>query len=280
MSTITTIQQLHQLAEAGRESGAPGRTRHLSLGTGILADLGQWVSEHHARSTDLVICDAPTWAAAGEAVEAALVAAGRPWNEAYAFASGLIPPIRGLSSPDTSAYALAELALDLASASPRLSFELGFAHDSAARLDASELRAVLATIGNVTDARVTGTAPRFHVELTLAPSPAPPETSESESSLQTRLRELLPDLSPVERSTLAGIAARITQTASTGPVFLTAVRPVVAAKPADRQYDFFFSMQAFMIVTEILGLLVLALIIHLEKRGVIRRVGALEDANR
>ncbi len=76
-STTSTVQRLHQLAEAGRLAGTPGRTRHLSLGTGILGDLGQWVTEHHAGATDLVVCDGPTFAAAGQAVEAALRAAGR-----------------------------------------------------------------------------------------------------------------------------------------------------------------------------------------------------------
>lgn len=98
--------------------------------------------------------------------------------------------------------------------------------------------------------------------------------------MQARLSELLPDQPAHERVALTELISRITQTAAARPVFLTAARPVPAAEPADRRYDYFFSMQFFMIATDILGLLILGLILHLEKRGVVKRVGALEDANR
>lgn len=215
------------------------------------------------------------------ALESALVAAGRPWTEAYAFVSGIIPPIRGVSRADTAAYTISQVALDTSAENPRLAFDLAFENDSAPDIEAPELRTVFATSGGVRDARVGGAGSRFRVELELAPfSPAPGDTSPADAALAARLRELRPEIGAVEHATLSALVARITQIASTGPVFLTAVRPVPVARPADRQYDFFFSMQVFMILTDILGLLILALIIQLEKRGVIRRVGALEDAQR
>jgi len=57
-------------------------------------------------------------------------------------------------------------------------------------------------------------------------------------------------------------------------------RPVVLTQPTDREYDYFFSMQYFMIFTDVLGLLIIVLIVHLEKTGRIVRLGALEDTKR
>jgi MFS family permease len=216
------------------------------------------------------------------AIESALTAAGIPWDNAYNVANSLLPPIRGLSSPDSASYAVSTPLARLDGERPTLVFlvfDLRF-DDATVSLKAAELQTLLALLNQVVTARVTGAFPLFHVSLDLPTSAVKTVGEKPPSDRAARLRELLPESDEVRRTALAGIADRITQIATAGPTFLTAVRPVPRAQPADRQYDYFFSMQFFMIATDVLGLLLLGFIIRLEKRGVIKRVGAIEDANR
>ena len=208
-------------------------------------------------------------------LENALAAAGAEAGAAYNLASNLILPIRGLSGENTGAYAVADvrasresLAFALTLAAPRF----GEPATAAAVKDALRLAP------GVRGLTVVGEFPRFQVNLDLAPLPeAAPETI---TPVGKRLRELLPSARPEELRALETIARRATETAAAGPVFLTAARPVVLAQPADREYDYFFSMQYFMICTDILGIGLVGFIVYLEKRGVVSRLGAREDENR
>ena len=73
---------------------------------------------------------------------------------------------------------------------------------------------------------------------------------------------------------------RVEETAAARPVFLTIARPVVLTDAADREYDYFFSVQYLVIITDVIGIAVIVLIVYLERRGIIRRYGAEEDLNR
>ena len=68
--------------------------------------------------------------------------------------------------------------------------------------------------------------------------------------------------------------------AASPPVFLTVPRPIVESRGAVREYDYFFSVYLLMIVTDFVGLGVIALLIVLEKKGYVRRYGVEEDERR
>jgi Na+/melibiose symporter-like transporter len=102
----------------------------------------------------------------------------------------------------------------------------------------------------------------------------------AKSSVTQRIDQLMTDSGLQERRVVQALYQRLVDVAATGPVFLTVARPVVDAAPADRRYDYFFSVQFFMILTDLLGIGVIGLIVILEKRGAISRVGAHEDDNR
>ncbi len=213
-------------------------------------------------------------------IESALIAAGLSGSDAYDFASSLILPIRGFSSPDSSSYDISAASAALDDAPPRLGFTLAFT-GGARPLPADALQTRFRSLGDVVSARVTGRFPVFQVELDLVPRLARAAARTSANPvLDARFAELLPTAPKVERDALVNIARRVTEIAASRPVFITAARPVVSSGAVDRQYDYFFSMQYFMIATDVIALLIIAFIIRLEKRGVITRAGALEDANR
>lgn len=213
-------------------------------------------------------------------LESPLITAGVSGERAYNLVSSLISPIRGFSTPDSSGYRISSVRVDLIAEAPVLSFDLAFAEGMPA-FPAEALQTRLASLGEIKDARITGTFPSFQVTLTLPPGSAPTgDPVSSDPELDARLRELLPGAPGNERAAAAAIARRVAAIAAARPVFLTSARPIVDAGPADRRYDYFFSMQYFMIATDVLALGVILLIVRLEKRGVIVRAGALEDANR
>lgn len=213
------------------------------------------------------------------ALESALMSGGFSWTRANEIAGALLPPVRALSglSPDT--HAISETVLRPRAGGETLAFNLRLTGSDAQGIDAEALGKILAMVNGVEAARVTGSAPAFRVEIDLKPA-TPPVASPDHARRIAHLRELLPDATDIQLATVLGITDRIVQTAASPPTFLTIVRPVVKAGPADRQYDYFFSMQVFMIGTDCIAFLVLALIVRLERRGVILRMGALEDAAR
>jgi hypothetical protein len=139
------------------------------------------------------------------------------------------------------------------------------------------VQTLFAAAAGVTRARATGQHPSFIVSLELANLPK--ETTPA-TPITERLRTLLPSLSDTEVRSLEKIIQRVEDSAHARPIFLTTVRPVVRSDAADREYDYFFSMQYFMIATDIVGIAIIFLILRLEKRGVIRRKGAEEDEHR
>ncbi len=73
----TSSPALDRLLAENRRAGTRGRTRHVSLGADALAALPGWMAAHAPTGEDLLVCDAHTFAAAGEEVEQRLQAAGR-----------------------------------------------------------------------------------------------------------------------------------------------------------------------------------------------------------
>lgn len=206
------------------------------------------------------------------ALERALVAAELRLDSAYDLTAELIQTIRGSSSQSGDAYEIRSATATRA----RLDFDLHFPTETPP-LESVDLQSLFAALPGVTTARVTGAPPVFTVSLDLAPQPAATPT---DTPISERLRDLLPTLSETDIRSLEKIIQRVEDSATARPIFLTTVRPVVRSDAADREYDYFFSMQYFMIATDLLGIAIIFFILRLEKRGVIRRKGAEEDENR
>ena len=207
-------------------------------------------------------------------LENAVLGKGVKSTEAYNLASDVILPLRGLTTQSSASYAITNPGVSR----DRLGFDLRLA-GSANPLEAKTIEDAFRPIKSIVSTEITGSFPDFHVELTLKPLPAAPAEA-TLSAVGRRLRKLLPAATPAELNALEHLTQRATETAAARPVFLTVARPVVLTKPTDREYDYFFSMQYFMIFTDVIGLLILSLIVHLEKTGRIVRLGALEDAKR
>ena len=76
----TASQHLFRLTQAAAETADRDHTRHAVLGEGALAAMPAWLAEHHPGAVDLIVADAHTFAAAGEALQGHLEAAGRTWR--------------------------------------------------------------------------------------------------------------------------------------------------------------------------------------------------------
>ena len=207
-------------------------------------------------------------------LENAILSAGVEGTAAYNLASDIILPLRGLTTQSSASYAITNPGVSR----DRLGFDLRLA-GSADPLEAKTIEDAFRPIKSIVGTEITGSFPDFHVELSLKPQPAAPAEA-TLSAAGRRLRELLPAATPAELSALENLSQRAAETAAARPVFLTVARPVVLTQPTDREYDYFFSMQYFMIFTDVLGLLIVFLIVHLEKTGRIVRLGALEDTKR
>ena len=207
-------------------------------------------------------------------LENAILGAGVEGTAAYNLASDIILPLRGLTTQSSASYAITNPSVSR----DRLGFDLRLA-GSADPLEAKTIEDAFRPIKSIVGAKITGSFPDFHVELNFKPLPAAPAEA-TLSAAGRRLRELLPAATPAELSALENLSQRAAETAAARPVFLTVARPVVLTQPTDREYDYFFSMQYFMIFTDVLGLLIVVLIVHLEKTGRIVRLGALEDTKR
>jgi MFS family permease len=211
------------------------------------------------------------------ALENAFASAGASAASAYTTTSTLLSPLRGLGTQSSASYALSAIEAGL----DRVAFDLTLQPPPDSTVPtAAAVTDAFKRLKTVTDVLVEDRpGGAFRVALTLKPLPAAPADAPL-SANAARLRELLPDASPHDIRALETVAQRAIETAAARPVFLTSARPVVLAKPADREYDYFFPMQYFMIITDVFGLMIIVLIVRLEKSGRIVRLGALEDANR
>ncbi len=209
-------------------------------------------------------------------LEESLVAAGLPLEQAFNLTTELLLPPQGAIGLPADTFELRDVTVDIQNGAGRMTFDLVVLPEGA-QIDANEVTGLYESVPSVQATRVTGAFPVFHIELdvdSLTP------LKHVETATSQRLRELIPAASDTMIRSLELTYSRIEDTLSSRPVFLTVARPVVVAEPADRQYDYFFSVQIFMIVTDFFGIGVVFLILYLEKRGKIHRRGVEEDENR
>lgn len=98
--------------------------------------------------------------------------------------------------------------------------------------------------------------------------------------VQQRLEGLL---GTGERSTVALFAVlfeKLESSLASRPIYITVPSHDLDAGYSEREYEYFFSSQTIQISTNVIGILIVALIAYLEKRGVVVRHGAKEDLNR
>jgi uncharacterized membrane protein YagU involved in acid resistance len=211
-----------------------------------------------------------------EIIEEAMLQSGMSRATAFAAASEILPILRGILGQSPDSFLLSE---PMAVALPAsLNFQVEVFSNLILRADM--LEDALNSARSIEQANVSGTPPRFAVTVHLTQSMQNNKGIEQDPVILQRVRTLLPDADSYQQDTAYSIYQRLIPVAAAAPAFLTVARPLVSAGPADRRYDYFFSVQFFMIITDVLGLFVIALIVVLDRRGSIQRVGAHEDDNR
>lgn len=215
-------------------------------------------------------------------IERALIAGGvAPWR-AFNLATEIIAPIRGGFGQSTERYRVENAEMErldaLSDAEERARLRMDLHVDpSPEALSASVLEELFSNASMLPHTVVSGAAPNFALAFDFNIGPP---ASAVDSDIRDRLAALVPEADEPELDALGMIYRRVEETAAARPVYLTVARPVVLSDAADREYDYFFSVQYLVIITDIIGIGVIILIVHLERRGVIRRYGAEEDLNR
>ncbi|MCD8481195.1 MAG: MFS transporter [Verrucomicrobia bacterium] len=211
-----------------------------------------------------------------EAIEHALLAAGLSRGSSFNAASELISILRGMLGQAPGAFELTAVSATAQPAS--LNFALTIPGQSV--LTGEMLADALQSARSIAEADVNRRDSVFSTQVRFTDSIQNHRSPNREVVIEERLQSLLPEADDYQIATAYNIYQRLIPVAASAPVFLTIARPLVQAGPADRRYDYFFSVQFFMIITDVLGLFVIALIVYLDRKGTIQRVGATEDDNR
>jgi MFS family permease len=126
--------------------------------------------------------------------------------------------------------------------------------------------------------RLIGT--RLEFEAVLPPQPDRNGHSASlTSEIRGRIAQLVGDQLQVT-GLLALKYAKAVDAAAARPIYVTVPRHAVDASYSEREYEYFFSSQTLILLTDVIGFLIILLIVYFEKRGTIHRSGAEEDLNR
>lgn len=121
-----------------------------------------------------------------------------------------------------------------------------------------------------------------HLQLELSPSPV----DSAVGLVADRLREITPRLNALLPSThLAGVLApetylRLVSALAERPFYITVPEHTPRANHREREYEYFFSSQTLQIATDLIGFGIIWFLLVMEKRGVVRRAGVEEDAER
>ncbi|MCD8483150.1 MAG: hypothetical protein LR015_11080 [Verrucomicrobia bacterium] len=209
-------------------------------------------------------------------VERALLDAGFDRRAAFTGSSEVITILRGLLGQAPEAFTVSEA---VASA-PNNRVQLRVQAPVNGTRQPYMIADALSLSRFIESATVGGEIADLSIDLQFVPSLQRAVLPPIDTEVMQRIVEFLPDATDYMRHSLYSLYERLVPVAASAPAFLTVARPLVAAGPADRRYDYFFSVQFFMILTDVLGLLVIVLIVWLDRRGVIHRVGAHEDDNR
>ena len=208
------------------------------------------------------------------ALEDAFARANIDLGAAFPVVSDLIHPIRDSFGPEPQGYRIEEAEVNRSDASLRLEFTLLVDPKSQPPLEPHQLRPLFIHSPSVQSVATSGQPPEYFLSFTLEPLP---DSTTAQGAVSERLKDLLPDASAERIKSVLHLYHRIEAALLSPPQPLHTAQPVLETESLDRQYDYFFSMQFFMIVTDILGICVALIIMRMEKRGKIRRLGAEED---
>ncbi len=73
---------------------------------------------------------------------------------------------------------------------------------------------------------------------------------------------------------------KLVEVAGSGPVYITIPAHSITASYSKREYEYFFSSQIIQMATDIFGIGIVIMLLAMERRGKLHRVGAEEDQNR
>jgi len=203
--------------------------------------------------------------------------AGRDLQKADDVIAVVLGTLRGLVGRLPGDFQIQEVGYESGADQHVLRFQLMIA--AASEPDIAELlQAALSDAKPFRAAQLQGAGPQYQVTLTMA-DPLPAAKTADATAVHQRLVELTSgDAYAV--ANLQRFYDRLTEVTAAWPVFLTVARPVVEETFRERQYDYFFSAYFLMILTDFFGLGVIALIVILERKGIVHRYGAQEDAKR
>lgn len=208
--------------------------------------------------------------------ESALLAVGLAPRQAFNLSSELILLLRGVLG-QVGAFEVRDSAADLVG--NQIQLEVGLTLHGFALPSLDDLADSLQFSRQVDSATVSGELPDVGLSVIWNAEPQFAQALEQDA-IDAAIRRHLPDAEAYTLAVMRGLYERVVAVAESAPTFLTVPRPVIKAAAADRQYDYFFSVQFFAIFTDFFALGVIALIVVLERRGKISRVGVTEDDNR
>lgn len=211
------------------------------------------------------------------ALELALANAGYAIEPVFNTASDLLILLRGLAGEETGNYSLSEINVQ-PSDSPQMDFQLEIHSPAPSQIPTeSDMAALFENFDTVQAAEIDGDFPSYDVTLQLSPLA---RADAVEGEIYERFKDLLPNATETEIRAIKQLYQRSEATLASHPFFLNTTRPIILSQPADREYDYFFSVQYFMIGTDVFGIFIIGLIVYLERRGTIRRRGVEEDERR
>lgn len=98
--------------------------------------------------------------------------------------------------------------------------------------------------------------------------------------VRTKLGQLNEDWDTVTTGLVTESYLRFTDALAAQPFYVTVPERTPRSRYSERRYEYFFSSQSLMIITDVFGLWVIFYLIRLEKRGKIHRQGVEEDERR
>ncbi len=201
---------------------------------------------------------------------------GAPLATAQAKASFFTEVLREACGREPDAFTLSNAAFERSTPHPTLAFHL---EPGTSELPPpADLAAILRETPEIHTAEVSAGGKGLEVRLALQDA-IPGEPPRARDAILDQLaRAAGADGFVLEN--LGSLHTRVVEAAAAKPVYLTVARPLVRQGFADRVYDYFFSVYFLMILTDFFGLGVIWLIVVLERKGIVHRRGAEEDANR
>lgn len=244
-----------------------------AAGSGVVPVLQVQVREEPVNTVELRLQRDPAFAH----IEEAMLKSGITGRQAFDLCTEIIGLLRGTIG-QVDAFSLAETVVLTEDERIKMATTLRIEEGVPPTLDI--LEDAIRQSRLVKAVSMSGTATAQRLELEWNPAPEYATAALGEDAVDAAIRRHLPQADTATLAVMRGLYERVVAVLEAPPTYLTVPRAVIKAVAADRQYDYFFSVQFFAIITDVFALGVIGMIVILEKRGRIARVGATEDDNR